>query len=216
MAHLVWILATAAAGFAPAFVFGDLLTLPVDLYYLLYFACVSGFAAYYVRRTRLDLRAWSSRRAAAALALGLLAGTALMQGVLARPDTPALSGPLFWWVLFWRGILYGFVDGVLLFSLPWIIAWRAFDAEHAGPGRKLAAGLVAWLAILFVTTAYHLGYHDFRSRKIVQPNIGSTIASSATLLSANPIGSPVSHIILHVTAVIHSPDTDLFLPPHRD
>jgi hypothetical protein len=81
---------------------------------------------------------------------------------------------------------------------------------------KLGAGAVALASILLITTTYHLGYGDFRSRMIVQPNIGSTIGAVPTLLTANPVASPISHMSLHVTAVIHSPETDLFLPPHRD
>jgi hypothetical protein len=50
----------------------------------------------------------------------------------------------------------------------------------------------------------------------MEPNIGSTIGAVPTLLSANPVASPLSHVFLHVTAVLHSPETDLFLPPHRD
>jgi hypothetical protein len=123
---------------------------------------------------------------------------------------------LFWWAFLWRGVIYGFVDGVLLIALPWIIAWRAFDAEARGVGSKLAASAAAWGAVLLVTTTYHLGYADFRSSKIVQPNIGSTIASLATLASGNPVAAPIAHVFLHVAAVIHTPHTDLFLPPHRE
>jgi len=82
--------------------------------------------------------------------------------------------------------------------------------------KKIAFGFLAWLFMLVVTTAYHLGYSDFRSRKIIQPNIGNTILSVPTLVSANPIGSPLTHAIMHATAVIHCPKTDLFLPPHRE
>lgn len=217
MRHLLWIPLTAFVGFAAAFVFGDLLILPVDLYYLLYFASVLGFASYYARRTRLDLTGLVTRRLVRGVALGLVVGVILARGVLAQPETPKLTGTTFWWVLFWRGLVYGFVDGLLMFSLPWVITWRAFDAEkRGGAGRKIAAGVVAWIAVLGVTTAYHLGYRDFRSGKILQPNIGSAIGSLATLASANPVGSPIAHVFLHVTAVIHSPDTDLYLPPHRE
>jgi len=37
-----------------------------------------------------------------------------------------------------------------------------------------------------------------------------------TLVTASPVASPVAHLFLHVTAVLHSPETDLFLPPHRE
>jgi len=213
--HLVWLPAACLVGFMTAFVFGDVLTLPVDVYYLLYFASVGAFMTWYVRTTGLDVRKWLSRRLVWSVPLGLVVGLVLMQGVLARPETAKLSGALFAWALFWRGLVYGAVDGILLFSLPWVITWRAFDAERRGAGRKVAASVVAWGAILLVTTAYHLGYADFRSSKILQPGIGSAIGSASTLLTANPVGSPISHVLLHVTAVIHSPETDLFLPPHR-
>jgi len=59
-------------------------------------------------------------------------------------------------------------------------------------------------------------WKDFRSVKINQPYIGSAIGVMPTLLTANPTASPISHVVLHVTAVLHAPNTDLFLPPHRE
>jgi hypothetical protein len=216
MRHLLWIPATAGVGFGAAFVFADILTLPVDSYYLLYFLSVAAFATYYARRTEFEAWRWIRRRAVRSVVLGGAVGLVLMQGVLARPETPELTGLLFWWALFWRGLVYGLIDGILLFSLPWIITWRAFDAESRGIARKIAASAAAWIAVLVVTTVYHLGYRDFRSSKIVQPNVGSAIGSLATLAAGNPAASPIAHVFLHITAVIHSPETDLFLPPHRD
>ncbi len=112
-------------------------------------------------------------------------------------------------------MIYGTVDGLLLLAFPWVVAWRALGAERGGMWRKVRAGALAWIAVLVVTTTYHLGYGDFRSRKIVQPNIGSTIGVVPTLLSANPVASPIGHAAMHVAAVIHAPGTDLYLPPHR-
>lgn len=215
MSHLAWIPAGALVGFLTSLVFGDLFTLPVDLYYLIYFSVIIGFLTVYVRTTGLDLRALTSRRLALGIVLGVLVGLFLMRGVLARPGTARLSGGALGWVVFWRGLVYGSVDGLLLFAFPWTVAWRAFDAERRGPARKLGTAAAAWVSILLVTTAYHLGYRDFRSPKIVQPNVGSTIASVATLATGNPLASAVSHVFLHVAAVIHSPETALFLPPHR-
>jgi len=39
--------------------------------------------------------------------------------------------------------------------------------------------------------------------------------SVPTLVTLNPIGAPIAHAGLHVTAVWHSYETDVFLPPHR-
>jgi hypothetical protein len=31
----------------------------------------------------------------------------------------------------------------------------------------------------------------------------------------NPIGAPIAHAGMHIAAVLHSPQTDRFLPPHQ-
>lgn len=215
LAHLVWIPAGAMVGWMASFVFGDLLTLPLDLYYLIYFAIVLGFFGYYVRRTELDLRRWILRRLWWAVGMGVLGGLALMQGVLARPETPHLSGGMLAWAVAYRGVIYGAVDGLLLLAFPWIVVWRAVRAEGAAWSRRLRAAGLAFVAMLLITTTYHLGYQDFRSSKIVMPNVGSTIGGLPTLVAANPVASVISHVLMHVTSVLHSPESDLFLPPHR-
>ncbi len=214
--HLGWVGIAALVGFGSSFVFDDLLRLPVDLYYLIYFAIVIPFFSIYVTRTKLNVREWVSGRLPWGVLLGLVVGALLVQNVLSRPETEKLTGAYLGWSVFWRGLVYGAVDGLLLSSFPWTVTWRAFDVKSKPLRKKIAFGLLAWVMILVVTTAYHLGYPDFRSKKIIQPNVGNTIISIPTLIAANPLGSPIAHATMHVTAVIHAPRTDLFLPPHRD
>ena len=64
------------------------------------------------------------------------------------------------------------------------------------------------------TAAYHAGYSEFRSGKIGNPMRGAAIWSGPTLLTLNPLGAPIAHIGLHVSAVIHTYETNTFLPPH--
>ena len=213
--HLIWILYGALTGFGASFIFGDLLTLPLDLYYLIYFVIVAGFFRLYVKKTQLNLGEWFRRRAVWGIVLGLIFGVILIQNVLSRPATEQFAGAYLAWVVFWRGIVYGLIDGLLLTTFPWIVTWRAYEVEKKSLGSKIGFGFLAWVFILVITTAYHVGYADFRSKKLVQPNIGNTIMSIPTLVSANPIGSPLTHAMMHVAAVIHSPKTELFLPPHR-
>jgi hypothetical protein len=66
-----------------------------------------------------------------------------------------------------------------------------------------------------MAAVYHLGYSDFRSAKLTKPVAGDVIWSVPTLVTLNPIGAPIAHAGLHVTAVLHSNDTETFLPPHR-
>ena len=213
--HLKWLALGALVGFGSSFIFGDFLTLPVDLYYLIYFGVIIIFFSAYIRKTNLHIKEWVSKRWSWSILLGLTFGALMVQNVLSRPETDGFTGAYLAWLIFWRGMVYGVIDGLLLSSFPWIVTWRAFDVSKKPLGKKIAFGFLAWLFILVITTAYHLGYSDFRSRKIIQPNIGNTLISVPTLVTANPIGSPITHAIMHITAIIHSPRTDLFLPPHR-
>ena len=214
--HLKWIASGALVGFGSALIFGDLLNLPVDLYYLVYFGGIIIFFTAYIRKTKLNIKEWVSKRLVWSVLLGLIFGALLVQKVLSEPETGKFTGAYLAWLIFWRGMVYGVIDGLLLSSFPWIVTWRAFDVSKKSLGKKIAFGFLAWLFILVVTTAYHFGYADFRSRKIIQPNIGNTLISVPTLVTANPIGSPITHAIMHIAAVIHSPKSDLFLPPHRE
>ena len=213
--HLIWIPAGGVVSFLASFVFGDLFMIPVDLYYLIYFVSIIGFLVLYAKATGLVLREWTSKRLGWGIILGLLVGVVMVKNVMSRSETEQLTGGMLAWAVIWRGVVYGAVDGMLLFAFPWIVTWRAFGAESAPLRRKLSATIAAWAFTLLVTTVYHLGYSDFRSSKIVQPNIGSAIMAVPTLVAANPVASPIAHVFLHVAAVLHSPYTELFLPPHR-
>ncbi len=214
--HLIWIALGGFVGFVASFIFGDLHTLPLDLYYLIYFVIIVGFFTVYIKRTRLNLKGCFSKRLIWGIILGLIFAVVMAQNVLSRPATLRFTGPYLVWLIFWRGLVYGAIDGFLLSVYPWIVTWRAFHVGKKPLSRKIAFGLLAWVFILLTTTAYHAGYADFRSKKMIQANIGNTIMSIPTLVSTNPIGTPIAHAALHIVAVIHSPKTQLFLPPHRE
>jgi hypothetical protein len=63
---------------------------------------------------------------------------------------------------------------------------------------------------------YHLGYSDFRSEKLRKPIVGDVVWSTPTLVTLSPLGAPIAHIGLHTSAVVHSSETDTFLPPHTN
>jgi hypothetical protein len=41
------------------------------------------------------------------------------------------------------------------------------------------------------------------------------MACVPTLVTLNPVGAPIAHAGPHVSAVLHSYDTDTFLPPQK-
>ena len=65
-----------------------------------------------------------------------------------------------------------------------------------------------------MTAVYHLGYSDFRSEKLRKPLTGDLVWSVPTLATLNPVGAPIAHAGVHISALNHNYETDLFLPPH--
>jgi hypothetical protein len=216
--QLPWIGAGLATGFLIPFVFADRLGLPRDLYYAVYAVAVVGFFTAWARATGRPLGELLRRRRRLAVVLGLALAAVLAfmavqaEGAGDRPGGGALVG-----ALLWRGVGYGLVDGLLLSSFPILAVFAAFEGTRLRGRRrgKLLVGAVALLASLAMTAAYHAGYSDFRSGKLKSPLMGDVMWSVPTLVTLNPIGAPIAHAGLHVTAVLHDSDSELFLPPHR-
>ena len=109
-----------------------------------------------------------------------------------------------------RDLYYGIYAG----SLPILVVFAALGARRT-KRTLVGIGALALAASLAFTAVYHLGYRDFRGSKLRKPLAGDVMWSAPTLLTLNPVGAPLAHAALHVTAVAHSYGTDTFLPPHR-
>ena len=83
--HLMWILMGATVGFASSCILEDFLTLPVDVYYLIYLGVITVFFATYVKKTKLNLKGWFSRRLLWGILLGSIFSIVMIQNVLSRP-----------------------------------------------------------------------------------------------------------------------------------
>lgn len=213
--HLWWIPGAAGVGFLASFAFTDWLRFPATASQLVHVLLVAGLLGLYVQRTGPPVRAILRRRLGPGLALGVVGGLTLAWRVWADPPSTGQTGILFVWDLLWRGVIYGTIDGLLLSAFPWLVTWRALGGETASVPKRVGLSLLALGCALGVTSAYHLGYPDFRGPKVGKANLGNAIATLPTLLAASPVASPLAHAILHVAAVVHDPQSDLFLPPHE-
>ena len=166
--HWLWVLAAFPFAFAVPFVFADIFGLNRDVFYGLYALAVAGFVAAWARDTRLTRQdLWRNWRSG--LALGALGAAAMSLVVLRTED--ATSRPVVFELIaavFWRGIVYGATDGVLLSVFPILAGFGAFagTALRQRFAGKVAIGAIAMVISIGITAVYHLGYSDFRSEKV--------------------------------------------------
>ena len=217
-AHWAWLAGGFVLAFALPFVLADTLAIQRDVYYGILALAVLALLLAWARSTGYDLREAVARRWIWAVVLGLAAAGLLAAMVLrtedatARPDGAALVG-----AVLWRGVVYGATDGLLLSVYPILVVFAASAGSRLNDrlAGKLAIGVVAMVASLAMTGVYHAGYSDFRSTKVAKPLQGDVVWSVPTLVTLNPVGAPLAHVGLHVSAVLHSYETDTFLPPHE-
>jgi hypothetical protein len=55
-----------------------------------------------------------------------------------------------------------------------------------------------------------------RNMTVVLVLCGNATITLAYLLSGNPLGAVISHIVMHLAAVVQGPETTTQLPPHRE
>jgi cobalamin synthase len=212
----IWLAGGLVLAFLIPFVFADRLEINRDVYYGIYGAAAISFVAVWAWSTGIPLARLASRRPWLTLALAL-ASSAILVGIVYQSDTatPHPAGLEFAAAIAWRGVFYGAVDGLLLSVFPVLAVFAAFEGRRLrGRGGTVVVALTALVASLAMTAVYHAGYSDFRGEKIRKPIVGDVVWSAPTLLTLNPIGAPVAHVSLHTAAVVHSYDTETFLPPH--
>ncbi|HEX6662587.1 MAG TPA: serine hydrolase domain-containing protein [Gaiellaceae bacterium] len=216
--QLRWLLAGLVLAFAIPFLFTDLIQVPRDVFYALYVGAVAAFVGVWARETQAPIRSFLTRNWRLGVSLGVLAAVALMFVVLREPSSPHPHGWTFVGAILWRGVVYGATDGVLLSVFPILAVFGLFAGRRLRDrSRKAVAGIgaLALAVSLLFSAVYHLGYPDFRSGKVAKPVAGDLIWSAPTLLTLSPLGAPIAHIGLHVSALVHDYQSDLFLPPHR-
>ena len=212
-----WLVAGLALAFAIPFVLTDLTSIDRDVYYGVYIGGVFTFVAAWLVRGVGSPSALLARNWRSGVALGLVFAAVMAAIVRNEPATPRPGGLDFVAAIAWRGVLYGLADGVILSAFPILAVFAAFANGHALERwrGKVAVGALALGVSLLFTAVYHLGYSDFRGEKLRKPLAGDVIWSVPTLATLSPLGAPIAHAGLHVSAVVHSYDTDTFLPPHR-
>jgi hypothetical protein len=212
-----WFVFGSVVAFGIPYVGVSLLDLEHDLYYGAYFAITLAMLAAYVRSEHVDVRALFTRNWIWSLAVGVPVAAFVVWNVFRTDDATARPhGAYFAFEILWRGVGYGTIDALLLTVFPCVVTYSMLRGHIRGVVGRARSIAIALPMILVITAAYHLGYPQYRQDGIAKPEIGNTLISIPMLATANPIGSIGAHVSMHVTAVTHSYETTIFLPPKTD
>lgn len=213
---IIWIFSASILGFAVSSIFAGVLKLPRNLYLLVYIPVVAALFAFFIVINKISLNQILTHNWYWGVIGAILAGTFVIKNVYSQPSSKRSTGLALITDITWPGLVYGLMDALLLSVLPvlavnialtnpvWTQNWMG----------KICLGFIGLLASFFVTTAYHLGYPEFRGKKVLWPNIGNGVLSLAFILTMNPLAAILPHMAMHVAAVIHGKYTTGQVPPH--
>lgn len=213
---ILWILYASILGFAVAAIFAGLLKLQRNIYLLLYIPLVAALFALFIISNKLNITEMIVHNWYWGLIGAMLAGAFVIKNVFSQPSSKRSNGLGLITDIVWPGLTYGLVDALLLSILP-ILAIQLALTDTAWTQNwygKIGFGTIGLLASFLVTTAYHLGYPEFRGKKVIWPNIGNGVLSLAFILTMNPLAAILPHMAMHVAAMIHGKDTTGQVPPH--
>ncbi len=209
-----WFVFGSALAFAIPYVGVSQLHLQHDVYYGTYFAVTLAMLAAYVRTEQIDVRPLFTRHWRSSLIVGIPVAAFVVWNVFRTDDaTSRPHGAYFVFELLWRGVGYGTIDALLLTAFPCVVAYTLLHGRVTTVFRRTRYMAIAVPMILVITATYHLGYPQYRQDGVGKPEVGNTLISIPMLATANPVGSIAAHISMHVTAVTHSYETTVFLPP---
>jgi len=216
--HLIWVLGAGVVGFGITAIFAGLLRLKRGWLVLAYAVIGGAFLYAYFDWSEIDLVDSVRQHWLMGVAGAVVVGFVTVRNVLSQPRSPRSQGGRLILDLLWFGLVYGALDGILLSVMPFLASWQAFsELGWLGSGAgTVAAALVGLLGSSYVATTYHLGYPEFRGREVALPILGNAIMTLGTILTRNPLTAALSHVAMHMAAVVHGMEATVQLPPHYD
>lgn len=215
-AYAGWVIAAGLLGFALSMIFAGVLRLPRNLYLVPYIGISGLFFYAYIRWSEFSIGELFRHHWVWGLVGAVVLALFTIKNVLSQPISPRSEGISLVFDLLWSGVAYGLMDALLLTVLPVIATWQALTLLNwtaNWPG-KILVGAIALLASVLVTAAYHLGYPEYRGAGLSGPVIGNSTMTLGYLITNNPLAAIVSHIAMHIAAVLHGPASVMQLPPH--
>jgi hypothetical protein len=215
-AYLGWIAIAALFGFVVTFVFAGRLQLSRRVFLVPYVILTSVFLYSFIRWSGLSFWELLRHHWLWGLVGAVLLAIFLVKNIFSQPVSARTRGISLVFDILWLGMIYGLTDALFLSVFPVLAAWQSFSLlgwTLTWPGR-IVVSLLAILASLLVTAAYHLGYPEYKGRALMGPVIGNTTMTLGYLITTNPLAAMISHMAMHIAGVFHGPASVVQLPPH--
>lgn len=211
---MAWLIPVSAIAFAVPALFSMGLGWERSLYLVPYIGSIAVVLFVYFWRHPLSMKQLIGSWPYALVGIAA-ASLLLLKNIGDQPASAGPSGVQLVTTLVWVGLAYGVVDALLLNVFP-VLAVQGASFLEGRPSRRvrLLRGSLALAASLSVTAAYHLGYTEFQGPALVSVLIGNTIITATYLLTGSPLAPVVTHVVMHVAAVLHGMETTLQVPPH--
>lgn len=212
--HVLWFCDGLLLFFLASWFGTSVLALDNDLYYAVFIWLAATFLYYYVRSTRSDIIQWVRTRWRSSLFVGVLSSIYLVVNVWQASPTEHPSGLLLLFELAWRGLAYGLADSLVLSAFPLAVAIGVMGTERIiGVARRLALATLTLVLIVTMSTVYHLGFSQFDDGDLVTPQLSTAVVAVPTLVTANPVGSLLAQVSLHVAVTFRTFESDVLVPP---
>jgi hypothetical protein len=215
---VLWVISASLLGFGISILFSNWLKLSRRVFLIPYIGLSSAFLFWFFQANEIDVSSFLAENWIWGVVAGVLVSAFLIKNVRSQPASRQSSGGELVFDIAWLGLAYGLVDALFLNVMPVLAVWNGFSqVDWAGSWLgKIGVGILALLASLLVTLAYHAGYLEFRNKRMGLVLVGNSLITLAYLLSTNPIGALLSHAAMHIAATIQGPETTLQLPPHNN
>ena len=213
---LAWLLALAVAAFLVAWLVADRLHAGHAVYVTALTFVTAVFTVGYMAWSGTSWSDFLTDQWGWGVLVGLLAGAIPAYGMAARMKSsmPAEHGARRAERLAGDGVVYGISEGLLLSTLPALMAWQMVHTlGWSGATGTAARVVVPLLASIAVIVVHHLGYPEFRDvRQMGLPVIGCGVLTVGFLITGNALTAPVGHVLMHAVAVLNRTE----LPPYRE
>jgi len=202
--HIFWVLGACALVFAIPYTSLFLLKINNDLFYLLFLISGILFFWFYKKRSNLKISPALKSGWALGVILALFIGLSFISiNMTDYSDLTLILGNGGLFTIFWRGIVYGLISGLLISAFPFIAVWRAIAGSNPGNLRKIGVIAVAMVSILLASISFSAGISGFDRDRISYNTKMNIIAGLPTLLSGNPLASPIAGAFLRVSENIN-------------